>query len=435
MANQFSKIQFMKNYNLIFLIAFFLKLTILSAQNLVLFEEVNSKEIEDRVPYYHMNFIHVHSSLSCNNDEIDSLFINPVIIDFFSSNFKCFSISIDSTKCSINNILNTVKPGFYFIDSSFSLIHKHLLSPKSSLELIKIGNIALDSSANYKSMIYKYKQGIRDFSFLLQYLKTRRNASEILSSEIDEAISQIDLTKPISYAIMEFIYDYFFCKTYDKGYYYFDIQSIPFNILLKNRNQFLQFFDTAQINFRIKALIDFGLHRLISNMDLMLIEQSAVFVNDPPNDISLKNLDGDVLLLLKGSVNDTISKTSALSAFYYLQNGDTLNYFALEKYFMELSKENAMGLFFMANYYFRNIDTKEYLEKAYKIIQIAYHLDNNNFRITGLMAEIVYYKKDYDKALLYIDEAINLFIENGINPSQFEAMKTAILNNKNAKLY
>ena len=170
-------------------------------------------------------------------------------------------------------------------------------------------------------------------------------------------------------------------------------------------------------------------------MDIKLIEQSAVFVNDPPNDISLKNLDGDVLLLLKGSVNDTISKTSALSAFYYLQNGDTLNYFALEKYFLELSKENAMGLFFMANYYFRNIDTKEYLEKAYKIIQIAYHLDNNNFRITGLMAEIVYYKKDYDKALLYIDEAINLFIENGINPSQFEAMKTAILNNKNAKLY
>jgi len=72
-------------------------------------------------------------------------------------------------------------------------------------------------------------------------------------------------------------------------------------------------------------------------------------------------------------------------------------------------------------------DDSNYVEKAYTLIRNAYQLDNNDFRIIGLLAEIAVMKKDYDRALQYLDKAISIFFKNNINPSQFITMKESIL--------
>lgn len=195
-------------YSTFFIIIFYFIIPRSSAQNIELFQPINIKLIEDVFADNNINFLHVYNTHGCGNEKIQQMFTNTDVINFFSSNFKCFSISIDSILN--NNIFNLTRSGFYFIDSSFSLIHKHLVSPRSPDDLIKVGETALDSTSNYKSIMNKYKQGTRNFPFIMQYLKLRINAQEITSGDIDEAVSHLDTSNILSYETMKFIYDYFF---------------------------------------------------------------------------------------------------------------------------------------------------------------------------------------------------------------------------------
>jgi len=417
----------MKTFTFILFTTLLFSLHCVQAQNVDLFEEVNTRQLTEKITLYPANFVYVYAPLSCTMTKEDSLLTQPAVIDYYSANFNCLTIAVDSITDSLRQELKISKPGFYFIDTSFTIFHRYLLSPESTPELIQIGANALDTSANYLSVINQYQQGNRNFSFMVQYLKTRKNAYELLSVEIDEAESLIDTSATLSDDVMEFVYDYFFCRTRDRGYYYFDTQSIPFAILLKNRNQFLRYYDTAQVNSRLKTLIEFGLPRLVSDMDLEFIQQAAEFANDPPDNITLINSDGHVLITLIGDANDTIPKGNALRAFYYLHHGDTLNYHHYEENYLELSKANALGLHFMANYYYRNIDDNAFRAKARKINQLAYHADSTDFGVIGLMAEMYYSENDYERALPFIDQAIKLYTEKKIHPGQFEAMKVAIL--------
>ena len=228
-----------------------------------------------------LNFIWVYSANSCSFKEQANLFEDVKVNNFYSANFHNFSISID-TLVSINfEKIKIEKSGYYFIDSSFSIVHKHLKNSKTPDELIQIGKVALDSSKRYQTIIQHYLNGDnKNIDFLLQYLKTRKNAKEITSKDIDEFVSLIDSTNYNSPATIQFLYDYFFCRTYDVGYYYFDVSSKEFEILLNNRDRIVKVYDTIQVDLRINALLEFGLSELVNHMDLKVIEKSASFLND-----------------------------------------------------------------------------------------------------------------------------------------------------------
>lgn len=96
----------------------------------------------------------------------------------------------------------------------------------------------------------------------------------------------------------------------------------------------MQYFDSTQINTRIRALVWFGRHDLISTKDWELIAQCIIFFNDLSHDVDLKDSDGNLLLRWAGVVNDTICKKYALRAFYYLFKGDTASYLEQEGYIL-----------------------------------------------------------------------------------------------------
>ena len=407
----------MKFLTPIVFILFFLNFSF--SQNYNLFSKADYNMFEKEIMANSLNFIWVYSANSCSFKEQANLFEDVKVNNFYSANFHNFSISID-TLVSINfEKIKIEKSGYYFIDSSFSIVHKHLKNSKTPDELIQIGKVALDSSKRYQTIIQHYLNGDnKNIDFLLQYLKTRKNAKEITSKDIDEFVSLIDSTNYNSPATIQFLYDYFFCRTYDVGYYYFDVSSKEFEILLNNRDRIVKVYDTIQVDLRINALLEFGLSELVNHMDLKVIEKSASFLNDT---------DGNLLLYLKGNKNDTIDKVQALRAFYFLEMGDTSNYLLNESKYLKLSNSDPVGLFFIANFYFRNIDDKYFINKAETITRQAYELDENNYGIVGLMAEILYKKNKYNESMIFIEKAIKLYIENGIKPSQFEIMKDNII--------
>ncbi len=404
---------------------FFLKFSFSQKSNL--FDKTDYKIFEKEIIANSLNFIWVYSANSCSLKDQANLFEDIKVKNFYSANFHNFSISIN-TLDSINfKKIIIEKSGYYFINSSFSIVHKHLKNSKTPDELIQIGKIALDSSRRYHTINQQYLNGERNIDFLLQYLKTRKNAKEITSKDIDEFVSLIDSSNYNSPSTIEFLYDYFFCRTYDLGYYYFDVSSKEFEILLNNRDLFVEVYDTTQVDLRINALLEFGLSEWINHMNLKVIEKSASFLNDTIPTYKLNDTDGNVLLYLKGDKNDTIDKVNALRAFYFLEIGDTSNYLLNESKYLKLSKKNPPGLFFVANYYFRNIDDKYFINKAETITRQAYELDENSYEIVGLLAEILYKKNKYNKSMIFIEKAIQLYIENGIRPSKFEIMKDNII--------
>ena len=99
-----------------------------------------------------------------------------------------------------------------------------------------------------------------------------------------------------------------------------------------------------------------------------LIEKSANFFIDTIQTYELKDTDGNILLYLEGNKNDTISKLEALKAFYYLETGDTTNALISEKKYLTIAQNNPLGLFFMANYYYRYIGDSSYINKSEKIL-------------------------------------------------------------------
>ena len=132
----------------------------------------------------------------------------------------------------------------------------------------------------------------------------------------------------------------------------------------------------------------------------------------------------------EGNKNDTISKLEALKAFYYLETGDTTNALISEKKYLTIAQNNPLGLFFMANYYYRYIGDSSYINKSEKILKKAYKLDSDDYSIVGLLAEMMYKSKDYDSAIIYIDKAIKLYTKNGMSSGKFEQLKEVIKTKK-----
>jgi tetratricopeptide (TPR) repeat protein len=395
-------------------------------QDTSLFKDVARNKLEKSFAKHSINFIWLYSTENCSYNKEITLFDDTLVIQYYSKNFNCYSFSLDTLKeIKIgNNIIN--RAGYYFIDSSFTIIHKNLKYQRDANNLIMLGRIARDTINRYNVMIKRHADGNKKLDFLLQYLKVRENAKEITTKDIDDFVSIIDSSNFSQPQVREFIFDYFFCRTYDNGYYYFNPGSIPFEILINHRDLFIKEYDTTQIDLRINALINFGLKKLIQHKDLKLIEKSARFLNDTIQTYSLKDTDGNILLYLKGNKNDTLNKIQALKAFYFLEIGDTTKFLKHESEYLKISHSDPLGLFFLANYYFRNFENYLFYSKAEKIIRKAFELDSNNYEIVGLLAEITYNNENFDEAIVYINKAIKLYSENGISPSQFVQLKETI---------
>lgn len=396
------------------------------AQKTPIFKSFNPVEIEEYIRLNDISFVWAFSKNSCSYTEDSLNFDNQELANFYSSKFSCFAVCIDSTFNTDRNLFKISEPGYYFFDSTYRIVHKHLKRISKIQDLIRLGDRATDTNLRYNTVKQRFNSGDRGVVFLTDYLETRKYAKELTSQDIDEFIQIIDTTNDTTDLIRNFVYNYFFCRTYDKGYYFFTPGSAPFNLLLKKRNWLLEKFDTLQIDLRINALLNFGLRALIKGENLDLILASASFFNNTIETFILKNTDDEILLYLKGNIHDTINKISALKAFYYLEAGDTANYLKCEQEFLELSKGDYHGLFFLANYYYHNYDNDLKI-KSIGILRKAYELNQNDYEIVGLLAQALYECADYEQALVFIEKAIKLYTENLISPSQFISLRDDII--------
>ncbi|MEO0075433.1 MAG: hypothetical protein ABIK31_04910, partial [candidate division WOR-3 bacterium] len=187
--------------------------------------------IQKEEPRLNNYFLWVYSHQNCSILQDQNIFLDTNVYSFFSSNFINYKINIDSLYLIVNFFDNINSTGLFFYDSIYNLIHQVKRFPNNSEQLIEIGRNALDPSRCYKGIIEEYEKGTRDPSFLMKYLKIKKWNYEIISSDIDLFKQTIVDTNDYSAEIESYLYDYFFCLTDDYGYYYFDVNSLPFKIL------------------------------------------------------------------------------------------------------------------------------------------------------------------------------------------------------------
>jgi len=89
----------------------------------------------------------------------------------------------------------------------------------------------------------------------------------------------------------------------------------------------------------------------------------------------------------------------------------------------------SLGLFFLSNYYYRYSDSQQLSVRAEDLLREAYTIDSSDSSVVGLLAELLFKKKDYSEAMKYIEKSIVLYEINGISPSEYIQMKEKILNN------
>jgi len=417
----------MKVRILIFIVFLFYNQTY--SQDAHIFKSIDFEQPEISLRNNKISFIWVYSENACSYQQEASLFQDSTLIQFYSENFSCYAVPYDSIKNKAFERLKISRSGYFFIDSSLNIIHKNLKTQIVSRNLIKLGKVVLDTNNRYDVIIKRFLEGERGFPFMLQYLRTRKNSKEITSKDIDTFVSMIDSSNYNRQEVREFIFDYFFCRAYDVGYYYFSTSDLPFKVLLYNRDLFIEDYDVKQIDLRINAILNFELKDLIKGQDLNLIKESAKYFNNTIPSFELKDTEGNIPLALKGNVNDTINKLHALLAFYYYEKGDSSNFFAHENQYLLIARNNSQGLFFLSNYYYRYSDSQQLSVRAEDLLREAYAIDSSDSSVVGLLAELLFKKKDYSEAMKYIEKSIVLYEINGISPSEYIQMKEKILNN------
>ena len=313
-----------------------------------------------------------------------NVFTNDSVADFYNKNFLNIKIDMELEEGKRIEELFAVKsyPTFLYTNAEGKLIHQGVGRHKSG-EFITLGKEALNPETQIAGFNKKYEEGNRNNKFLYEYIKKLNKAKidhKDISREYFKTQKEEDLTSIINWNIL-------FINEHNV-----DIDSKPFNYLIKNKIKFDEIYTADSVDNKILNAYSF-------NFDKILYKKSF---NDSiyqvwRNKIKKQNFSKveEVLLEADLKYNEQMKNWDA-----YAENAVLL---------VEISKRynNPNKLNDLAWGFFENVKDKNYLEKALswaeKSVKRVDKFDNNDN-----YARLLYVLGDTAKAIQIEEKAIRL---------------------------
>lgn len=202
-------------------------------------------------------YVYVDYERECKqmNDEV---FIDSEASRFYTQNFINLKINLHSSEGTYFRQTHQLRdfPGLLFFDQKKKLITKDN-GFKSAAEFIRIGKYALKSS-NYQpvagviSPIYtdfiekkmQYENGVRHTDFLYNLAYDLKKFNDSFQPIVQEYIEKVGVQNLTKHRHLNFIFDFSD-----------DIYSQPFDILLANKQRFIDLFGKEKVDNHIKRSI------------------------------------------------------------------------------------------------------------------------------------------------------------------------------------
>lgn len=178
-------------------------------------------------------------------------FTNLSVIDFFSNHFVSIKINTGSeTGEKLRKQLDVrIHPGIVFLNASGVVIHQ-IAAVFDPHDIIRHGNIAL-SNRSLSKLNKEYESGQRQPDFMREYIYLLNDAHLLELDLIQEYLNTLQTEDFTTDENIAFLYHF--------ALHQFKIstpfESEAFQFIYNNKPLFYQYFDTAQIHFRITWII------------------------------------------------------------------------------------------------------------------------------------------------------------------------------------
>src|SRR3989344_3590459 len=172
-----------------------------------------------------------------------NVFTNDTVADFYNKNFLNIKMDMESEEGKKIMELFAVKafPTFLYTNAEGKLIHQGVGSHNSG-EFIDLGKEALNPETQIAAFNEKYEKGDRDSEFIYKYIKKLAWASmdyKDISEEHFKTQKEEELTSRINWNLL-------FINEYNV-----DIDSKPFNYLIKNKIKFDKIYTADSVDNKI----------------------------------------------------------------------------------------------------------------------------------------------------------------------------------------
>lgn len=348
-----------------------------------------------------------------------TVFNEPEVARYFNTNF--IPIEVNTKKGNgpaINEHFKVqLHPSFIYINSKGDIAHTFvgISSPEEFLEISKTAY----SDNSLSALTKKYENMELNEQGLLNYAYALRNAAALDSSIIMEYLNTQSTEHLSAKTNLYFIYEFAFHE--------FDvitpISSRPFQHLLNNQVLYEEHFDADQIKSRIVWIAKETAQHALKKKDSALFWQAHEILKKEATakEYWYKNMEGHN----KGIIVDPYLAKS-LQLAYYRELGDTANYNQLFNEYLDMVWDDPSVLNSLAWNYYQSRENKEDLQKAKSWSARAVELDSSYMNL-DTYAALLYKLREYDEALQWVDKAIAMAKELGIEYQETAELKVKII--------
>lgn len=328
------------------------------------------------------------------------VFTNDKVADFYSTNFLCYKVDMDSLEGKEFRINYNVKsyPTFLFIDANGKLVDLLIGGNFTPDEFLNQGKEVIKGTYTYVALKQLYEEGRRTDSIVAKYLIAQMNASKFEYSLFREYLSTQDdnkLSKPdnIWLLINGAIYD-------DSNR--FSVDGSEYKWMTKNTTLLEKFYSKQQIKSRLLMIPYLDVQLAIKTKDRGLFNKAIPYLEsyDDTGVLEYSRLGGSYMAML---VMNDLSLKQKINFYSEIRQNDTLDF--LENLFIDKNPNKSAAYLTLAfNYYFGNdSDIKRGISYVLKAIEI-----NRNAYSMHIAALLYKKSNDLNTAKLWANETITL---------------------------
>ncbi|MEZ4886888.1 MAG: thioredoxin family protein [Chitinophagales bacterium] len=344
-------------------------------------------------------FVYIYVSYERESNQMnDEVFVDEQVKNFYDANFVNYKISLHSQKGTYFRQKYQLRdyPALLYFDQKKNLITQDS-GLKSINEFIRIGNYAIKSNAHlpiagvispiYTNFIEKkmqYDNGVRHSDFLYNLAYDLKKFNDSFQPIVHEYIEKEGVSNLTKSKHLNFIFDFAD-----------DIYSQPFEILLANKQRYIDFFGKEKVDDRIKRAI-----------------RSAVIV-------SARYQNWEAFEMVKQTIEQAQLSDKKefeflmLSVYYENTNNWTDFTLLVEKFTRQHLIIDAEILNDLAWRYAVHIDDKSKLQEALNWSEKAMSLQPDKFKYRETYSALLYALGKKSKALKEADTAMVIARKNG----------------------
>jgi tetratricopeptide (TPR) repeat protein len=256
--------------------------------------------------------------------------------------------------------------------------------------------------------------GKRDADFLFKYCYKLRDAYKLDSIFINEYLNTLSLNELSNEKNIKFIYEFAIHAFKISA----PLNSIVFNYMLNNRDNFYQYFDKDQVDTRIIWILFASIFEAIEKQNEVLFSHCIELLKPFDNGqiYRFKEMDGRTTGII---TTNHLVLTSQME--YYDKAKNMGKYNDLLSQYLEKIWDNYNALNTFAWDYYERFDDQSKLEIATECVKRSIELNCNYFN-NDTYSWLLFKLGKYDKALKHAERAIEIAKQNNLEYEETTAL-------------